>query len=294
MPDSHPLVSSWFIDLVQRIEPSPAMLAKAQTHLSEIRARLEYDFAVSKCVVIGSHYKGTAIRGSSDVDLLVAVSKDEALKWASGNSSTTIVNRMAKSLRDRFPRTTVRRDAQAVVVGFAQGEHSIDVVPAVFAGFAGSPYYDIPDGSGGWIRTSPEGQRKFVQDSNKASGGRVVPTLRLLKWWARSRPATAPVKSIYLESFLGLTGIAVGSSYQSALDDSFYSLVELAARNAKDPLGAAPSGIACARTALQRGSILDALKSASERSGRAREAERRGNAEEAKRLWRIVFNHASN
>ncbi len=168
---AHLLVSAYFQQKAVRVQPSEAALARARVHAQQIRRRLETSFEVKRIDLIGSHAKGTAIRGSSDLDLLAVMTREEARKWARDDSSRTLINRVGNDLRLRFPLTSVRRDGQAIVVRFQQGEFAVDVVPAIFARFGAAPTYWIPDGGGAWTETSPAAQLKLLAEADAKSGG---------------------------------------------------------------------------------------------------------------------------
>ncbi len=130
MPPSQ--VSERFQRLLARIEPTDRELEKATRRVGDIRTRLERNFVVKRFLTVGSHWKGTAVRRYSDVDVFVVMSRDEARKWSPELASTTLLNRIRKDLRKKYTQTAVRKDKQAAVVRFEQGAHAIDVVPAIF------------------------------------------------------------------------------------------------------------------------------------------------------------------
>lgn len=288
---NHPEVSEYFRQLAVEVLPTEAALAKVQTHVEQISKRLQVRFEVNRIMRVGSHVKGTAIRGYSDLDLFVVMTRDEARRWARDDSSRTLIARVRSDLQERFHATTVRRDGQAVVVKFAQGDFAVDVVPAIFAGVGAAALYQIPDGLGRWVQTSPTGQVNYLREANSKAGNKVIPLVRLLKWWAQSREVTSPIKSLYLELLVPACQIPVGMSYPAAMA----ALLGAIAKDRCGPLQA-PAGyvgpVEIAPTEGQRRSILSVVEASSERAIRAREAEARGNTREALRLWDVILNHS--
>jgi predicted nucleotidyltransferase len=288
---NHPEVSEYFRQLALDVLPTEAALNKVQTHAEQISKRLQVRFDVNRIMRVGSHVKGTAIRGYSDLDLFVVMTRDEARKWARDDSSRTLIGRVRNDLQERFPATTVRRDGQAVVVKFAQGDFAVDVVPAIFAGVRTTAVYQIPDGLGGWVQTSPEGQVNYLLEANSRAGNKVIPLVRMLKWWAQSREVTSPTKSLYLELLVPACHIPVGMSYPEAMA----GLLGALAKHQCGPIQA-PAGyvgpVEIAPTDGQKRSILSVVEASSERAVRAREAEARGNVKEALRLWDVILNHS--
>lgn len=109
------MVSERFLVLSAAIQPTPAGIAKAQSHISTIKSRLKTSFGVNRLVPIGSVSRNTSIRGWSDVDLLAVFSRSDA-RWGKDYvNSDTFVKRIRQDLEDRFHATTIRKDSQAIV-----------------------------------------------------------------------------------------------------------------------------------------------------------------------------------
>jgi predicted nucleotidyltransferase len=288
---NHPDVAVYFRDFVRDILPTEAALARVDTHAEQVAKRLRTSFAVNRVLTFGSHWKGTAIQKHSDLDLFVVMSSDETRKWSRDDGSRTILARVRNDLQERFRATTVRRDGQAVVVKFDQGDFAVDVVPAKFAGLGSAATYLIPDGMGQWIETSPSAQKASVDAANEASGGKVVPVIRLLKWWAQARGATSVARSLYFEVLTPLCGIGVGTSYAEAVAGIFAALATHRCPPLQPPPDVFTGPIGIAATEEQRRKILEVVIVSHERAVKAREAEGRGNSKEAIRLWNVIFNH---
>ena len=261
-------------------------------NVTGVRTRLNATFGVVRAAVVGSHKKGTAIRTHSDVDVFVVLQRMEA-RWGSGEvSSTTLLRRIRDDLQARYPATAVRRDEVAVVVGFGRGEFAVDVVPALFASFGGRPIFRIPDGSGAWMPTSPDAQLTWLRAANAASAGRLIPVLRMLKWWSCTRTVTASLRAIYLEALLARENVVGGPwSNAEALARAFSYLARSGCPQVADPAGVSSTALAATATARQRATLLEAARSAAERSTTALAAERAGDWRGAVRQWSIIFNH---
>ena len=87
-------------------------------------------------------------------------------RWANGQlvSSTKLIEEFTVVLKRRFPQTKIKPGGQAVSVQMTHGQTSIsqglgyDVVPCFSLRphlQGGRPFYLMPDGHGGWIRTNP-------------------------------------------------------------------------------------------------------------------------------------------
>jgi hypothetical protein len=279
-----------FQRLIATAAPSATELSKAQSHAGMIRGRLAQRFELQRVRPIGSHWKGTAIRDFSDVDLLAVMSRDEARKWARDENSSTLLMRVRNDLQERFRSTIVRRDGQACVINFARGEYAVDVVPAIFGRVSKSVSYYIPDGDGGWLETFPDAEKQFLQTSQARSGNKLISLIRLIKWWAWSRTATAGLKSRYVENLIPRSRVMVGMSYQEALAHVFSTLQRYGCKPLTDSTALSNEVTHIASTDQQRRIIAEVVETAADRADRALYAEGRGHRQEAIRLWSMIFN----
>ncbi len=269
-------------------------MEKVQDRLSRISRRLREDFDVPKLWTIGSHWKGTAVRRFSDFDLFVVLRREEVLKWSPNGGSTTILTRVRNSVRRSYPNTRLRIDQQAVLVPFEQGAHAIDVVPAVFESFdpaSRSPVYLIPDGGGGWLRTAPEMQKKYLDEADLRAGRKLKGLVRLLKWWGAARTATSSLTSLYIEQFIAAYGVRIGPTYQEALAETLDTMARTGCPPLKDPLGISQHPFAAVKTPRQRAALVATAAACSDRAQRALEREYLGRTQEAIWTWSLVFNH---
>lgn len=286
---AHP--QSNMLNLVLRIQPLDSEISAAKKHLLSIRKRLSTSFEVSKVIKIGSHARGTAVRWYSDLDVLAVLRRKEA-KWGSGLvSSTTLITNVRDDLDDRYVRTGVRRDQQAVVVGFSSKDQSLDVVPAIFKRIQKlRPIYDIPDGSGGWIETSPEAHNNYFTKSNDRSNGKLKKVIQLLKWWKYAREQSIPIQSFHLDLLLASNEICVGvKPYTQCLYEAFKLLADRECRGLRDPVGVA-GVVYAAATDAQRVKINNSVNYALDHSKSAILAAKKNDFEEANRQWSLVFN----
>ncbi len=172
-----------FHRLTARMQPLQSEYNKAEIHSITVRKRLNQSFDLKRFLKIGSHSRNTAIRLYSDIDYLAVLARNEA-KWGGRIvNSSTFMEKVREDLGDRYTQTQVSGDGQAVIIKFGGGQHSMDVVPAIFSRFDKlRPIYWIPDGNDGWIETSPERHNKYILDANERSGSKLVKVIRLLKF----------------------------------------------------------------------------------------------------------------
>jgi hypothetical protein len=287
-------IAGCFLKLLSRIRPLPSEVAQALKHASSIKARLGNSFRLRKFLLVGSHARQTAIRWFSDVDFFGVFSRDD-FRWGDGYKNTnSVLDNLRTDLASRFWQTPVYRDGPAVVVSFGGGDYAVDVVPAMFweMNAANWPIYYIPDGGGGWMRTSPELHNKFIRDADTRSGGKLKRTVQLVKYWRECRTPRVPISSFHLDLLVADKGMCTGvKSYAQCLVEVFQLLARRECRAYQDPLKV--SGyVNAVRMGAQREAALQAVDYACEHAAKALEAERRGNQPEACRQWSIVFNGA--
>lgn len=281
--------------LLAGIEPTEPEALAAERRLERITTRLETDFTVHRVSTVGSHWKGTAVRRYSDVDLFVAFARDEARKWSPALGSATLIGRVRRSVAVTYPRTSLRIDKQAVRVSFEQGSHAIDVVPAIFERFDsrhGAPIFSIPDGGGGWITTAPDLHKRLVDEAHQRSGRKLKALVKMLKWWGSSRFATSSFSSLYAEWFVISCGVPVAYTYQEALYAVFEAMTRTRLAPLGDPFGISSHAVRPARTSAQHSALLQAAQQSGLRAARALEAEVKGRHAEANNCWSLVFNRA--
>jgi predicted nucleotidyltransferase len=286
-------ISESFIKLLSRIQPSDAEIEKATTHASTMKSRLEKYFTLSKFELIGSHSRGSAIKRYSDVDYFALFSRED-VRWGEKYiDSRTLLNRVARVLKGRYTETAIRRDGQAIIVNFGDGNYAVDIVPAFFEEFDSelkSPMYSIPDGVGGWTITSPKCHNRFILDANVKSNSNLIDTVQLIKYWQNCRISRISLKTFHLEMILASSGIFnEAASYAELILETFDLLYKRQCRPLRDPLKI--SGyINATNTELQRDNLFNAVSISRDRAIRALELESKGKIVSAHKIWSIIFN----
>lgn len=281
-----------FKKLLERIEPRQGELDRAGSHARTVRARLEASFNLIDFKIVGSHSRNTAIRTYSDVDFFAVFSRDE-FRWGDTyKNSNTVIDNIRQDLAARFRQTRVYKDGPAIVLSFGQGEHAVDVVPAIFWEMSQNrrPIYYMPDGSGGWMKTSPDSHNRYIGEANARSGGQLRYTVQLVKYWRACRTPRTPISSFHLDLLLAAERICEGAkTYSQCLYETFRLLNRRECRGLLDPLGI--SGyVEGVKMGAQREAAHRSVSYAYEHAAKARGAELRNNILEAIRQWDIVFN----
>lgn len=267
-----------------KITPSQYESGKAASHKSSISRRLEEYYDLNQLFYSGSAHNGTSISRHSDVDFFASI----PTKNLKRDSSVTL--RLIKEcLQDRFKSTRVYVDSPAVVLDFGSGNwDTAEVIPADYIKQINSKNaYEIPDGSGGWMMSSPSNHTAYVSRENVRLKRKLKPLIRFLKAWKYY--CKVPISSFYLE--LRITRMMEEEErivYDFDVCSVFRKLNSCNLEAIRDPMGISGLVPACA-SETQKTEALSKLSTAKTRAEKAREAEKTGNTREAFYWWDKVF-----
>lgn len=277
-------VEQGFTTFLGRLTPTDAQRAAGAPHRESVKDALSSYVKVKTFYETGSFSHGTGVRGFSDIDALVSIGNPKP------DSSDTALSWVETALSTRFPRTTVRISRPAVVVEFAGGYETWEIIPGFITarGTADQYVYDIPGPAGGWIDSAPRTHLQYVNDCNtRPSSGKAKALARLVKSWKYY--CNVPISSFYLE-MRAAQHVSAQSSYIHVWD--ICQLLEkmqghqLAAMN--DPSGASGRFNACSSDAKKK-DALSKLQTASTRARKALDADQAGKSSDAFYYLNLVF-----
>lgn len=267
------------------LTPTGGDTDRAKRHRSSIEDCLKRNFGITRFFRIGSFGNGTSIHNHSDVDYLAEFPKRHV-----DADSATFLRKVCRVLDARFPRTGVKVDAPAVLVPFGSDKSEwTEVVPADRMGETklGFPMYDIANGSGGWLKSSPESHNKYVADTDSGLSSKVKPLIRFVKAWNFKHDVG--ISSFYLELFV--TKYAAGESaiiYSMDVQRVLGRLKDSGLVPFQDPRNISGEVSAC-EGFLARWSAQEKVAEAYEWACKAREAENAERTAEAFRWWDKVY-----
>ncbi|WP_430336282.1 SMODS domain-containing nucleotidyltransferase [Rhodococcus sp. ACT016] len=187
-------VSQGFEVFMSNLVPLASQQTAAASHRSSIEKSLRSALEVSTIWETGSFHHGTGVRGHADVDLLVSLKNKP-------NSSDTALRWVREALQESFPFTRVRTSRPAIVVEFASGSETVEVIPGFLTSRGDSDVfvYDIPAADSGWMDTAPKAHLNYVNECNNRAGvkGAAKKLSRLAKAWKYYN--NVPISSFYLE-----------------------------------------------------------------------------------------------
>jgi hypothetical protein len=280
-------IEEGFDDFLVKLKAKAPETEAAKRHRASIETCLINNFGLTRFVRIGSFGNGTSVSGFSDIDYLASIPTTQLTQ-----SSTYSLSKIRDALETRFPRTGVHVNTPTVAVPFGiYRSESTEVVPADYVGETnGHKVYEISDGSGGWMRISPDSHNDYVARVDKRLGGKVKPLIRFIKAWKFRR--NVPISSFYLE--MRVAKYAEGESaivYDIDVASVLKSLWDHQLAKLQDPTGFSGYVSAC-KTDAQREDALSKLSSAVVRTQKARKAAVDGETSDAFYWWRLLYDNA--
>jgi hypothetical protein len=183
-------------------------------------------------VAFGSFARKTKVRPLDDIDLLLLISagKGSSTRYLSYNTYTIVVpdtacptwmctnddnetlnsrkvlNKIKNSLSkvENYKKADIKYTGEAVVLGLKSYDWNFDIVPAVpiSDGNGGIGHYLIPDGNGNWKRTDPRRDQKAITSANQYHNEKLIPLIRVIKYWNVKYYNVPRISSYYLETLL--------------------------------------------------------------------------------------------
>lgn len=212
-------------------------------------------------------------------------------------SSSKVVSEVCSVLRRRFPQTKIKPDGQSVSLRMAYGQSStsdglgFDVVPCFSLSpqtQEGAPFYLIPDGRGGWIRTNPLTDAlvaDILQETHDKNFRKIV---KVVKYW-NSEFFNEKLNSYFIELVIARTLWSRSDSIKSlsfGVALAFWTLQKSALEGAQQSwITNAP---AVNPGTLQAGDYL-LLKAATDSACAAWDEEKAGRMSSAVMKWKQVF-----
>lgn len=235
-------------------------------------------------LLFGSYGKHTHIRPPRDVDVLFRIPPEEfeRIDGLSGNKQSQLLQEVRAVLQASYTTTeAIRAFGKVVVVQFAEGTHTVELLPAWQLS---DGRFRIPntENGGSWEVYDPVSEIRNISDSNTKTG-KTLDVIRICKKWTEfcSVPLKSFVVEILVVQFLAsLDEASIGRSYANLVHDWLLFLTGHSGMSIASPSGAVIS-------------LGDEWKSraesASARAAKALEFEGQGKLEEASNEWKKLF-----
>lgn len=263
---------------------------KATSHKSSVLACLTNKHDCTRMFETGSFGAGTGVRHFSDTDYFAVF--PSASLWE--NSAATL-RYIKESLQATFSRTEgIYVNSPAVRIPFGSyASEMMEITPCCTNGTVNTSYgnyykYHIPDGTGGWLDSSPAAFNAYVNSQHTRLGYKVKPLIQLIKAWKYYNDV--PISSFYLE----LRATKYAESQTSIIYDiDLYSFFKFLSENElpsiNDPLGISGRIHAC-NTDAKYNTALSKVKSDYQRALDAYN-NRDSDLDKCFERWNMFFNH---
>ena len=142
----------------------------------------DIDFETANSVIVGSIGRGTAIKNTSDVDMLFILPWSVYYRFDAYtyNGQSALLQEIKSEISERYPRTDIKGDGQAVVIEFEK--FSIDLVPA-FKNIDDSFEYPDSNNGGSWKNTNPIPEQNKSSSINISTNNNFVSLANILRCW---------------------------------------------------------------------------------------------------------------
>ncbi|MBR3137133.1 MAG: nucleotidyltransferase [Clostridia bacterium] len=136
----------------------------------------------SHMYIVGSVGRATAIKGSSDLDILFDLPQDVYIKYDnySSNGQSALLQDVKALVQERYPRTEISGDGQVVVIAF--DKYTVELVPGFQNKDGSFKYPDTHDG-GSWKTTNPIPEQEECKACNDASSGLYFDFCHIIRSW---------------------------------------------------------------------------------------------------------------
>ena len=256
-----------------------------RSHRKSINDCLVRVFGITNFFRTGSTGSGTSICNYSDTDFFAVFPSGKMF-----TDSSTMLNHVKNILEITFPRTRIYVDSPAVVIPFGTLEvENTEVVPAKIVDFKnGNTIYEIPNGFGGWMKSSPLAHNSFINLQNDRLSKKAKPLIRFIKAWKYYN--NVPLKSFYVEMFIfnylrTISSVVYSIDIKIIIEKLYYSNIN----EIEDPTGISGMISPC-QYEFQKEEVKSKILSAYTRVKFAREQEEKGNYSDAFYWWNEFYN----
>lgn len=135
-------------------------------------------------LIAGSVGRGTAVEGCSDLDVIFKMPDEEFSRYdgREGNGQSDLLQDVKRILKEKYPKTDIKGDGQAVVISFTNKPYTIDLVPA-FEQSDGSFKYPDTHKNGTWKTTKPIEEQDACNAADSLTNDNFTRVCNALRVW---------------------------------------------------------------------------------------------------------------
>lgn len=193
-------IEQGFQEFLKRLAPLTSEYRKSISHKKSVKSCLSKNFDCSHFFETGSFGNKTAVKHFSDTDYFAVCGS-----FNLGRNSSNILTDVKESLQFTFHKTAhkIKVNSPSVVIPFGtSASENLEITPCFYNAIIDTPAgrkrsYGIPNGSGGWMLSSPGAHNAYVAYHNERLNLRLKPLIRLIKAWKFFHNVS--ISSFYLE-----------------------------------------------------------------------------------------------
>lgn len=135
---------------------------------------------------VGSVGRGTAIKNTSDLDILFDLPKEVYTKYDNyeSNGQSSLLQEVKNVLLERYPNTKMKGDGQVVVISFTK--YKVELVPGFKQTDDRFKYPNSNDG-GSWKYTNPLPEIEECKNSDDSTNGNFYNVCHMLRAWKNKK-----------------------------------------------------------------------------------------------------------
>lgn len=275
-------IDEGFRGLISNFEITGLQEETVSTRQQNVREVMEAGLTVLDSFLAGSYKRSTMIGPLKEADVDIFIVLDP--KYYTSDGYASLLDKVKGVLRKTYTKTPdISRDGQAVTITFT--DFKVDVVPTFYRNGGG---FLIPDVQlKRWIATDPKRHLDLWTAENKAHNGDLIPLIKMLKTWNKSRDL---LRSFHLEALAlsCLKNVEI-TDYPSGVRYVFDKARDKIRTKLADPAGYSDDVAAYINTQSQIDSVVQRLDWAYERAREAETLARSGDIKAAYAKWSLIF-----
>lgn len=274
-------IQQGFEKLKSNLEITGLQEATVSTRQKNVREAVEDGMSVLDSFLTGSYRRSTMIAPlkEADIDIFIILST----KHYEANGQKKLLDDVKAVLKKRYKTPDISPNGQAVTITF--DDFRVDVVPGFNRQGGG---YLIPDTQRmRWIETDPKRHVQIWTERNKQHNGDLVPMIKILKTWNKSRSI---VRSFHLEvlALSVFNGIRI-DDFSSGSRFFFDKAREKIKPKLPDPAGYSDDVASHVNTETQYTDIISRLDWAYSQAAEAERLAATGYIAAAFEKWQMIF-----
>ncbi|HEX2841382.1 CBASS oligonucleotide cyclase [Hyphomicrobium sp.] len=274
-------IAQGFKKLSENLEITDLQETTVSSRQKNVRAAVDNGLTVLEDFLTGSYKRSTMIAPLKEADVDIFAVLDP--KHYKQNDPASVLEATKTALKKTYKTPKISPNGQAVTITF--DDFIVDVVPGFYR--TGGGYLIADTERSRWIATDPKMHLDIWTTKNKAHGGDLIPMIKIIKGWNKSRKL---LRSFHLEvlALAVFEGITI-SDFQSGARYFFDKARAIVPVKLADPAGYSDDVATYISTQKQIDDIVNRLKWAYDTALEAENLASSGKISAAFERWQKIF-----